>query len=199
MIFTDVWQARHAERMTRAVDFREVLREVCNRAGVEIDSRIEEIIESLHVERLAAKAKPLIAVESDVIGALAQLRAAGIKLGLVSNCSVEEVASWDSSPLAPLFDAVTFSYRVGLAKPSREIYLRSCQDLGAMPERTAFVGDGGSDELNGATAAGLTAYCARWFLDRWPAERRDRSAAGQREFPMIMSPAGVITEISGGR
>ncbi len=94
VIFTDVWLAPHAERMTRVMDFRVVLREVCDRAGVEIDSRIEQIIETLQVERLAAKAKPLIAAESEVISALVQLRAAGIKLGLVSNCSVEEVAAW---------------------------------------------------------------------------------------------------------
>jgi hypothetical protein len=40
------------------------------------------------------------------------------------------------------------------------------------PNDAIFVGDGGSDELDGAAGVGMAAYQATWFLDRWPAWRR---------------------------
>ncbi|MBO0879247.1 MAG: HAD hydrolase-like protein, partial [Mycobacterium sp.] len=128
-VFNDMWRSRHIRRMTSVIDFRDVLRDVCSAAGTVIDARIDKIIEDLYAERLVTKAKPLIAVDPRISQALEQLRAGGIKLGLISNCSVEEVASWPESPLASVLDSVVFSYRVGMAKPHREIYLHTCRML----------------------------------------------------------------------
>jgi putative hydrolase of the HAD superfamily len=198
-VFTEVWHTRHNERMTSVVDFREVLREVCARADLVVGADTGQIIEALYAERLAAKAKTLIAVEPRILGALEQLRDAGLKIGVISNCAIEEVAAWAGSPLAPLFDDATFSYQVGVAKPSREIYLQSCREIGVAPERTAYVGDGGSDELQGACSAGLTAHCARWFLDQWPAERSNRDRERRRGFPTIMNPTDLPVTLSRNR
>lgn len=55
----------------------------------------------------------------------------------------------------------------GLVKPDAKIYHLACQRLHVVPGHALFVGDGGSDELVGATNAGMTAYWATWFLDRW--------------------------------
>lgn len=171
-VFDGVWRSRKAARMTRAVDYGDVLREACLAAGLTMDAGIETVIADLHSERLETKAKPLVAIERPVLDSLRELRAMGLRLGLISNCSVEEVAAWDESPLAPLFDDVVFSYRVGCAKPDPAIYLRSCHALKVSPEQSAFVGDGGSDELAGAARVGMRPYRARWFVDRWPADRR---------------------------
>ncbi len=167
-VFDQAWRSRTVSRMTRTTDYGEVLREVCRAAGRVIDTGVETAIADLHSERLAAKAKALLEVEQPVLESLRELKATGLRLGLVSNCSVEEVAAWDRSPLAPLFDDVVFSYNVGYAKPDRAIYLMACNRLKALPERCAFVGDGGSDELLGAERVGMSPYLARWFLDRWP-------------------------------
>ncbi len=191
-VFTEVWQSRHADRMTSDLDFRTVLWEACAKAGHANDPERGKIIESLHVERLAGKARTLVAVDSGVLQALDQLGTAGLRLGLISNCAIEEVAGWPDSPLASRFDAVTFSCGAGCAKPDPAIYRQACQSLGVAPGRAAFVGDGGSDELAGAKTVGLTAYCARWFLDQWPAERRDRDAERRRGFPAIMDPAELV-------
>lgn len=174
--------------MTRAVDFRDVLRAACVAAGVVVGEAIEEIIQTLYAERLAAKAKPLLEVEAPVVEMLGRLKAMDLKLGLVSNCSIEEVAAWHESPLAGLFDEIVFSYEAGCAKPDCEIYLRACQRLGVLPADTIFVGDGGSDELSGAAAVGMTPYCARWFLDRWPSWRRSRTDRSSRQFPQLSEP-----------
>ncbi|HZC25649.1 MAG TPA: HAD family hydrolase [Actinopolymorphaceae bacterium] len=194
-IFDRVWRARKADRMTRTVDYRDVLREACEAAGAVPPASVEPIIATLYAERLDTKAGPLLDVERPVLDALRVLRDMGYKLALVSNCSVEEVAAWERSPLAPMFDDVLFSYRVGIAKPAGAIYVEACARLQVLPEHCAYVGDGGSDELAGAALAGMTAYCARWFLDRWPAWRRSRTDAANAAFPQLSSPAELLSVI----
>ncbi|MGW5360915.1 hypothetical protein [Actinopolymorpha pittospori] len=53
-VFDRVWRSRKAALMTQAVDYRDVVREVCQAAGIVIDARIETVIEDLYSERLAA-------------------------------------------------------------------------------------------------------------------------------------------------
>ena len=53
-----------------------------------------------------------------------------------------------------------------LQKPGPAIYLLAAGRMGARPEDCVFVGDGGSDELAGAKAAGMRTAQARWFLRR---------------------------------
>lgn len=185
-----VWRARKPDRMTSDLDFRLVLREACREARVAPDP---VLIESLYNERCATKARSLTTADPVVIAVLQRLRAAGLRLGVLSNCAVEEVAAWPESPCAGLFDDVTFSFRIGVAKPDQAIYLTACRNLGVPPDRTAFIGDGGSDELAGAQAAGLTPFRARWFLDRWPPTiRRHPPDLG---FPELQSPGDALTAL----
>jgi HAD superfamily hydrolase (TIGR01549 family) len=193
-VFERAWQSYARIRMTRSVDYRDLLRDVCQVAGLVVDAAVEEVIDGLYRERLAAKETPFLKVERPVLDGLRRLRATGLRLGLLSNCSVEEVAAWPRSELAPLFDDVVFSYSVGHAKPDRAIYAIACERLGLLPQHCAFVGDGGSDELLGAARAGMRPYCARWFLDRWPAWRRHRDAETNASFPQLAS----LTELLSG-
>jgi ribosomal protein S18 acetylase RimI-like enzyme len=94
---------------------------------------------------------------------LEDLRDNEIKLGLISNCTEEEIRGWSKCELAPYFDHVIFSYQVKMAKPDVRIYELACEQLSVLPEEALFIGDGGSDELNGANNAGLHAYQAIWF------------------------------------
>ncbi|MBM7783720.1 HAD family hydrolase [Tenggerimyces flavus] len=163
-VFERGWRARRDERMTRPIDFREILRDLSPEAD-------DQVIEALYQERLAAKAAPLLNVEQLILDTLGRLKADGLGIGLISNCSTEEVAAWHRSALAPLVDEAVFSYQVGCAKPDPAIYALACRRLGVAPRDAVFVGDGGSDELSGAAACGMRAYCAGWFLDRWPTRR----------------------------
>ena len=187
-VFNTVWRARHTDRMTSSVDFRDVLREVCSAADCRVDATVARTIQDLYDERLAAKAMPLKTVEPRLIGALQQLRQSGLRLAVLSNCSIEEIAAWDDSPLADLIDAAVFSWQLGIAKPEPAAFHNVCRAVGAAPHRVAFVGDGGSNELFGATAAGLTALRARWFLDRWPAARQRHALDRAPLCPEILQP-----------
>jgi hypothetical protein len=88
-VFDRAWRSYARARMTEALDYGDVLRAICHLAGVVVDARVESVIAALHRERLVAKAKPLLELERPVLDALSQLRAKGLKLGLVSNCSVK--------------------------------------------------------------------------------------------------------------
>ena len=105
-----------------------------------------------------------------------RLRASGIKIGLVSNADVTEVAAWNRSPLAPHFHSAVFSCEVGEKKPDPAIYRIALERLGVSAEQTVFVGDGGSRELEGAKAVGLSTVMMRGIIQRlYPelvAERR---------------------------
>ncbi|HEU4674997.1 MAG TPA: HAD family hydrolase [Motilibacteraceae bacterium] len=89
-----------------------------------------------------------------VLAALARL---GFARGLVSDCSAETPLLWPDSPLAPYLDAVSFSCLTGHRKPEPEAYLTATRALGVDPRECLFVGDGGSRELTGAAALGMTA------------------------------------------
>lgn len=194
-VFEQVWDAHRAERMVRTVDYRDVLREACKSGGVTID---EQVIAALYAERLAGKAMPFRTIDPALLRTLRTLREAGLTIGVISNCSIEEVGGWATSELAPLFDVATFSCDFGSTKPDPEIYLHTCRRLGAGPQSVAFVGDGGSDELRGAAAIGMRPYCARWFLDRWPAQRRDRDRYTS-SFPQLSEFSQLLTIFSPDR
>ncbi|HEX5415667.1 MAG TPA: HAD-IA family hydrolase [Chloroflexota bacterium] len=88
---------------------------------------------------------------------LEALRTAGFRIGLVSDCTeLMGRALLERQPFFPLLDATALSCEVGYAKPAPEIYRFALEQLGVAPERAVFVGDGNSDELNGARALGMT-------------------------------------------
>ncbi|MGH2461881.1 MAG: HAD-IA family hydrolase [Chloroflexota bacterium] len=90
------------------------------------------------------------------LSTLRTLHARGLPLGLVSDCTaIMGRPIPERFGLLALLDAVALSYEVGSAKPSPAIYHRVTDALGVPPESCLYVGDGGSDELNGATALGM--------------------------------------------
>ena len=183
------WEARYEGRMTGTIaDYSTVLREICGVAGVQ---HPEQEIAHLAAERLEAKARPFIRVETGVIEALKQLRSRQLKIGLITNCTCEEVASWGISPFPELVDATVFSYDVGVIKPKSEIYKIACSRLGAEPGSSYFVGDGGSDELRGAQAAGLHPIWATWFIERWPWDWVGNVSKAAGDFPRCRSIADL--------
>ena len=159
------WRSRRFDVVLGRSSFRETLAQIAGTLGTPPN---DGLLDRLRSERVAQKAAVLRTVEPDVLAALSALRAAGLRLGVVTNCFAEDVAAWESSSLHTLFDATVFSCAVGLAKPDPEIYLLACRQLHVPPDRTLFIGDGGDNELVGARTAGLRAERALWFLSRWP-------------------------------
>jgi len=143
-----------------------ILREMAHHADPAIpDDRIRAATEN----RVKRFRHALQRIPEANIATLRHLRAAGLRLGLISNADAIEVASWQESPLAGLFDFEVFSCDVGLVKPELAIY-RVCLDgLALSPGECLYVGDGGSNELVGAKDVGLrTVLMSGVIAELWP-------------------------------
>ncbi len=111
----------------------------------------------------------LTAIDETILETLGILRARGKLLGLVSNADVMEISGWTGSPLRQHFVAAVFSCRSGYVKPERRAYEACLEKLGVVPEESLFVGDGGSDELRGAKAIGMTTVLVTHIVRQlWP-------------------------------
>jgi putative hydrolase of the HAD superfamily len=93
----------------------------------------------------------------DTMSTLGTIKARGLRTGLISDCTHELPAFLPRLPIAPLLDARIFSVELGVCKPEPAIYLAACDRLGVEPSECVYVGDGGSRELTGAAAVGMTA------------------------------------------
>lgn len=125
-------------------------------------------------------------IPAENIETLATLRAAGFRLGLISNADVMEVAPWAECPLAGLFDVTVFSCQVGLVKPEPAIYARCIEALGVSPTGCVFVGDGGSNELLGAKQVGMTTvFMSGVMAQLWPDRVEERRAASDHHVERI--------------
>ena len=94
--------------------------------------------------------------------ALQRLRAAGLKLAILSNGAPRMLAAAaESAGIAHLLDAVISIEEVGVYKPSPAVYRLAPDRLGLWPSEIAFVSANGWDAC-GAKAAGLrVAWCNR--------------------------------------
>ncbi len=93
----------------------------------------------------------------DAVSALTAIKKRGLATAVVSDCTHELPEFLPGLPVAPLLDARVFSVEVGVCKPDPAIYLEACERLGVPAEECLYVGDGGSRELTGAAAVGMTA------------------------------------------
>src|SRR5437763_10974779 len=91
----------------------------------------------------------------DVPDALAALRAAGLRIGLVSNSArdVREFARHHGLDV----DAGISSFHHGHTKPHASIFRAVLDLLGAEPAEAAMVGDTIEDDVEGAAALGMSA------------------------------------------
>lgn len=169
------WERRRPAITLGCLSFVDAVAEIGIALGSPVDpSQLEE----LRNARLRMKAAPLEKIEASVIELLDELLHRGKRIGVVSNCFAEDVATWPESLLAKRVHSAVFSFEVRLAKPDPAIYREAIRRLGATPEATVFIGDGADNELTGATEAGLHAFQALWFLARWNESRRDEDCSG---------------------
>jgi putative hydrolase of the HAD superfamily len=90
-----------------------------------------------------------------VVETLGELRARGLRTGLITVCSDDAVDVWPETPFAGLFGAEVFSCSCGWRKPDPRIYRLACERLDVEPDEAIFVGDGANDELAGAERVGM--------------------------------------------
>jgi putative hydrolase of the HAD superfamily len=104
-----------------------------------------------------------IVVDPDLPSTLAELRARGVTVGMVTN-SVHPAAvkrRWlEQAGIGHLFDLIVSSVDEGCRKPSPEIFRRFAAKVSLQPERTVFVGHDVA-EVEGAKEAGMITVCLR--------------------------------------
>lgn len=169
--FTTLFHETWPERRTGALgDVEATVRALAARAGCEPTAAAVRLASA----RRVALTRRLLWPSASTLAALDDLRRAGWRLGLVSNCTVETATQWRNTPLAARFEATAFSCELGVAKPDRAIYLAACSALSAAPVDCVYVGDGADDELVGAADLGMTVIRTEEFRPArgtWPRER----------------------------
>jgi HAD superfamily hydrolase (TIGR01549 family) len=102
----------------------------------------------------------------DALPVLGELRAQGLKLGLVSNTGrdLDEFVTHHKLDV----DAVLGSGAFGRTKPHPTIFQAVLERLGVEPAESAMVGDSPEDDVEGARAAGIEAAFLLDRDDRYP-------------------------------
>lgn len=151
--FREMWTGAYVARATGDLPSTEAcILYVCENLGVKPDRESVEAAVKARVEYTRRELAP----RPDAVLTLTRLKEAGLKLGLISDCSSEVPLLWDETPFAKLIEVPIFSSTARLKKPDPRIYLLACERLGVSPEDCLYVGDGDSRELTGADRVGMS-------------------------------------------
>lgn len=115
----------------------------------------EALAEAVAIRR--ATQRILFETRPETLPLLAALRARGLRIAVVSDCTIELAEAWPGLPVSEAVDFAVFSCVVGLRKPDPGLFRRAAEGLGVEPARCLYVGDGGGQELFGSSAFGMTA------------------------------------------
>jgi putative hydrolase of the HAD superfamily len=133
------------------------IRHICNLLKVSVCHENVRKCEQIRLENTHKALTP----KNGAVDILKSLRGLGYKIGLITNCSTEVPRLWKKTEFANLFNAAIFSASVGLKKPDAQIYNLVCEQLGIEPTECLFLGDGDSNELEGASKLGMDAVMIR--------------------------------------
>lgn len=103
--------------------------------------------------------KRLGAAESDIVQTLSRLKAAGLKLGIVSNtfvnrcCLEQHLADFG---ILEFFDAMLFSYEFTSRKPDPRIFIKAADALGVRLPEIMLVGDRIDNDIKPALFLDMT-------------------------------------------
>ena len=123
-------------------------------AGVAED-RLDDVRAALW--RLHGERHLWTGVDRRTVAALRRLRAAGLRLGVVSNSDGRVDQALAAAGLREYFDVVVDSDLAGVEKPDPRIFSFALEALGLRPDEALYVGDIYDVDVVGAEAAGLRA------------------------------------------
>ena len=147
-----------AERVTGALgDLSATLRELARRCGVQPS---QAALADAAAARMRAQ-RELFAVRDDALAVLTQIKARGLRIGVLSDCTFELAECWPDLAVAGLVDARVLSCEAGRRKPDQTLFLMIASELGVAPADCVYVGDGGGHELSGAAECGMRAVMLR--------------------------------------
>lgn len=103
------------------------------------------------------------ALAPGAVPALRRLKAAGVRLAVVSNFDTRLRPILAALAVDDLFDAVVVSAEVGVEKPNPVIFEAALQQLRLRPGEVVHVGDDRRNDVWGARDAGISAWL--WGVD----------------------------------
>ena len=164
------------EELDHHVLFAEALAAHGYRLGAEL---VQELVTLEH----QAFARRLL-VPAPTLAALAELRARGLRLGLVSNVSVPAALmrrTLATIGLADHFAVTAFSSEVGVRKPHPRIYQMVLDGLAVTPSEAVFVGDRLKEDIVGPRTLGMRAILTHEY---------------RQEPPELVPPDGLVTRFA---
>lgn len=142
------------ERITGAFGgVAQTMQALADRLGVVLSESQLAQASRVRLERQEA----MFALRPEALGVIAALRARGLAIGLVSDCTIELPEAWPGLPLSGLVDMPVFSCTEGMRKPDPRLFRKVAAGLAVEPAACLYVGDGGGGELAGAAAVGMVA------------------------------------------
>ena len=126
---------------------------ICKSLGADVS--LEQVSQAKQFRY--AFSRSILHPRPDALETMRQLRAFGLHLALITDCSAEIPELWMETPFAPFINVPTFSCIARMKKPQAEIYHLACAGLGVQPSDCLYVGDGSSHELQGARQVGMDA------------------------------------------
>ncbi len=124
----------------------------------------------------------------DVIPALEAMRAAGLRLAVVSNWGWAAPELLQTLELARHFEVLSISARVGFQKPHPAIFEHALELLGVAPWEALHVGDDPSADVLGARRAGIEAV----LIDRRGRAHAPTAGAAALDAPVIADLAELL-------
>lgn len=163
-------------------------RHVLDRMRVPVSMSDADIVRG--IDELMADTLPESVPVPGVLEAIRGLRAAGLRLGVISAAVHHGFLEWSLAQFGVRdeFDLVVTTASAGFYKTRPELYLTTVEALGATPAETLHIGDSYRLDVLGAQAAGMH---TAWF-DREDAHHGDdRSAASFS----IQSMADLVSSV----
>jgi putative hydrolase of the HAD superfamily len=127
----------------------------------------------------------------EVLPALAALRGAGLRLGILTNGDRDlQRRKAAQSGLAALADHVVISGAVGIGKPEPEVFRHALALCGARPDEAVMVGDSRERDVAGGAAAGLHTV----WLNRFAEAPDDQAGRPTAELPDLRGLPALLGE-----
>ena len=157
--------------------YREINGEILRRAGAPMNDETLRLLDTLQREFESPTHFHLF---PDAITTFEALRAAGFRLGIISNWSWNLPDLCAGLGIAGYFEHIVTSARVGASKPHRAIFDYALQWFGVRPDEAVQIGDNATADVIGARAVGMQGI----LIDR-------RGRYANRDYPVVGSLADV--------
>jgi len=124
---------------------------ICKKLGKVVDQDAVRRAVSIRTDYLQQSLLP----RKNVIETLKKIKNMGCKVGLISDCAPDVPLLWPNTLLSKVIESPIFSCQVKIKKPNPEIYILMSKRLGVNLSACLYIGDGGSNELEGAAKVGM--------------------------------------------